>query len=129
MNVLVVTGTRRTLSVHGRDRLFVSLAAESFDLLLVGDASGVDRLTRAYCVEYGLIFEMYIAEWRLLGRSAGPQRNQQMIDRAVVLRAEGSTVRGLAFPGRSSVGTWDCLRRMVDAGIPTRVELAWEAVS
>jgi hypothetical protein len=27
----------------------------------------------------------------------------------------------LGFPGPGSKGTWDCLRKAVDAGIPTRV--------
>ena len=53
------------------------------------------------------------ANWKALGKQAGPYRNQQMVD-------SGADVC-LAFPTIESRGTWDCCRRAEEAGIPVKV--------
>ncbi|QRY51792.1 SLOG family protein [Mycolicibacterium septicum] len=53
------------------------------------------------------------ANWKELGKRAGPYRNQQMVD-------SGADVC-LAFPTAESRGTWDCIRRAEAAGIPVKV--------
>ncbi len=50
------------------------------------------------------------------GQILGPARNSRMVDLGADLC--------LGFPGPKSRGTWDCLRKAVDADIPTRVH-AW----
>lgn len=121
MIVLIVSGTRCRLSAKGRESLRSMLALEPVGLIIVGDAEGVDLVTRAYCAEHNIACEVFPADWDRHGRRAGPLRNQQMIERAVALRAESHEVTGAAFPGGSSVGTWDCMRRMVAANIPFSV--------
>lgn len=53
------------------------------------------------------------ANWKVLGKRAGPCRNQQMVD-------AGADVC-LAFPTAESRGTWDCVRRAEEAGIHVKV--------
>ncbi|WKW86103.1 DprA-like DNA processing chain A [Gordonia Phage JonJames] len=51
------------------------------------------------------------ANWKALGKRAGPERNTFMVDMRPDLT--------LGFPLEGSRGTWDCLRKSSDAGIPT----------
>jgi hypothetical protein len=60
--------------------------------------------------------EAYPAERGPRGQILGPARNSRMVN-------AGADVC-LAFPGPNSRGTWDCVRKAVDADIPTHV-LAW----
>ncbi|MBB3752502.1 hypothetical protein FHT44_005014 [Mycolicibacterium sp. BK634] len=61
------------------------------------------------------------ANWEALGKRAGPFRNQVMADRG------GNAC--LAFPLPESRGTWDMIRRALDAGIPVGIfengEMTW----
>lgn len=52
------------------------------------------------------------ANWEALGKRAGPYRNQAMVD-------SGGDVC-LAFPLMESRGTWDCVRRAKEVGIPVK---------
>lgn len=52
------------------------------------------------------------ANWAALGKIAGHQRNQVMVN------AGGHIC--LAFPLEKSRGTWDCVRRAEEAGIPVK---------
>ncbi|NUU23324.1 MAG: DUF2493 domain-containing protein [Streptomycetaceae bacterium] len=56
--------------------------------------------------------ERHPAQWSR-GRTAGPQRNQRMVDRGAHLC--------LAFPLPTSTGTEDTIRRARNAGIPVEV--------
>lgn len=47
--------------------------------------------------------------------ACGPKRNSHMVSLGANLC--------LGFPAPGSKGTWDCLRKAVDAGIPTRVHV------
>lgn len=57
--------------------------------------------------------EGHPADWDGLGKAAGPIRNSYMVS----LGADMC----LAFPVAWSRGTWDCIRKAVDAGIPTHI--------
>lgn len=57
--------------------------------------------------------EPHPADWGRHGRAAGPIRNQAMVDLGADIC--------LAFPAPGSRGTWDCIRRAADAGIPVQV--------
>ena len=54
-------------------------------------------------------------DWHRIGRRAGPERNQLMVD-------QGADIC-LAFPLPSSRGTKDCMKKATIAGIPVKV---WE---
>ena len=61
----------------------------------------------------GAIDESYPADFKKLGKKAGPLRNQEMVD-------SGAEVC-LAFPEDDSRGTWDCVRKAKKAGIPVKI--------
>lgn len=81
----------------------------------VGDG-GVDGIADRYARQLpGITVELHPADFATLGPKAGPIRNTEMVE-------AGAHVC-LAFPGpkERSRGTWDCIRRAVDTGIPTHV--------
>lgn len=69
--------------------------------IISGGASGADALAKQFARENGISFEEFPAEWERLGKSAGPIRNQKMIDSGADLV--------VAFPGGK--GTTDMVRR------------------
>lgn len=76
---------------------------------------GADALAHHCAAEKGFEVHMYRADWKLLGRKAGPMRNQAMLD-------HGKPDLVLAFPG--SRGTADMVRRATAAGVPVKQCLA-----
>lgn len=81
--------------------------------IIHGGASGADHLAGLVAQNLGLKSEEYPAQWQFHGKSAGPIRNQEMVD-------DGADIC-LAFPTAKSIGTWDCVRRAKAAGIPVKV--------
>lgn len=75
------------------------------DHVLVGDATGLDSLVRERTRWARL--QVFDADWRLHGRSAGPIRNR------VMLEARPNLL--IAFPGGR--GTEDCVRQAKSLGI------------
>ena len=49
-------------------------------VILSGHCSGTDTLAEKYANENGFSLEVYPAQWKLYGRSAGPIRNEQMVN-------------------------------------------------
>lgn len=84
--------------------------------IISGCAKGADSLAIEYAEAYGDECLKFPADWDKHGRSAGPIRNQQMLD-------EGKPDFVVAFPGGK--GTADMVRRARKAEIP--VEMVDEA--
>lgn len=78
------------------------------DYVICGGASGADALARQWADERVIPVDVYCAEWKKYGRSAGPRRNQQMLD-------EGRPDLIVAFEGGR--GTADMVRKARDAKI------------
>ena len=107
---IIVTGSRSWSDVESVRAALVRAARGRTDVTVVdGAATGVDHV--AYCVanEMGWATERYPATWADHGKAAGSLRNANMV-------ALGADLC-VAFPGSKSVGTWDCVRRAVRAGI------------
>lgn len=75
--------------------------------------TGADSLADFLAERMGLPVERHPADWDTHGKSAGPIRNQQMVDL-------GADVC-LAFPLPDSRGTRHCMAAAERAGIPVRV--------
>lgn len=73
---------------------------------------GVDLYADWWAVENGATPERHPAQ-RRGNRLLGRERNSRMVAASAQLC--------LGFPAPHSRGTWDCLRKAVDAGIPTTV--------
>jgi hypothetical protein len=78
-------------------------------LLIHGGARGADNLAGAWAMARKIPVRVYPVNWKKYGRSAGPIRNQQMLE-----DARPDLV--IAFPGRK--GTADMVRRALIAGVP-----------
>ncbi len=71
-----------------------------------------DKMAARFAEELGWKVEPYDADWKALGRKAGPIRNSRMV--AVVPKADVCW----AAPLPGSVGTYDCASKAAHAGIP-----------
>ncbi len=57
----------------------ISNIKEKYKLIFVlGGCRGADELGKRYAIENGFEFELYPADWKKYGKSAGPKRNLQM---------------------------------------------------
>ena len=104
----------RTLSILYRDEWCKNLPnpIREEDLTIIsGCAKGPDTFALQWAVWAGFTQDKYPAEWEKYGKSAGPIRNQQMID-------EGKPDLVIAFPG--GAGTADMIRRAKKAGIEVK---------
>lgn len=77
--------------------------------IVSGGAPGADTLAELEAIKREITVKKFPAEWSKYGKSAGPKRNQQMID-------EGVPDIIVAFPG--GIGTADICRRAKIQGIP-----------
>jgi hypothetical protein len=122
MKRYIVCGGRdfahRDALFHALDRL----RAKHGDFVVVsGGARGADRIGEAWATARGLHYVVIPALWDHFGKSAGPKRNQAMLDimepDGVVafpgVRADGSPSRGTAcmvrFARKAGVRVWEPL--------------------
>jgi hypothetical protein len=122
---VLVTGTRRVTRAQAAyvhnvldeiRRADMSLFGPRPMVVIQGECpyGGVDLAAKQWAeATGGARTEGHPAEWSRLGRSAGFVRNTAMVEAGADLC--------VAFPARGSRGTWDCLRKAVDAGIPSRL--------
>ena len=122
MNKTVIVSGSRTIT----DYNIVKQAIESSPWfgsiahVYVGDAKGVDKLVLRWCRENGVSFTIFKALWRVYGRSAGPERNGDMI------RHGGEAL--IAIWEGESKGTKDMMRQARKHSIPVHsVEVKREA--
>lgn len=82
-------------------------------IIIEGGATGADFLARVWAkymsIEFPVSYKEYKADWKTYGRSAGPIRNQQMLDENPDIEMV------VAFPG--GVGTNDMVERSVKKGL------------
>jgi SLOG family YspA-like protein len=121
---ILVTGSRRTTY---SDNVFIrsKLEAASAPARVAGrkvvivegrcPVGGVDLAAQRWAEgqDSDVVNEGHVANWGSSGR-AGPERNAAMV-------AAGADLC-LAFPRiGQSWGTWDCIRKAAEAGIPVRI--------
>ena len=74
------------------NRILDGLLKQYNDFILVeGGANGADTLARRWAQNRNVQYETYMANWEQDGRSAGPIRNQRMLDTGLDMV--------VAFPG------------------------------
>lgn len=84
-------------------------AEHSFSAIISGAYYGVDWMALTWAIDRGIPVIGVPAKWAELGKAAGPERNQRMIDD---WQPDGC----IAFPG--GAGTADMVRRAKAAGLP-----------
>lgn len=119
---VLVTGTRETSEAE--DEFIAAVLArvcgpalESLRPVIIVQGKchkgGADRAAERWADRTsGVQSEGHPADWRQ-GRGAGMVRNSEMV-------AAGADIC-VGFPRPGSRGTWDCLRKAADAGIPCRI--------
>lgn len=85
------------------------------DTIFVGDAKGVDNLVVRWCKENGITYRIFRANWKLYGRSAGPERNGQMI------RSGGEAL--IAIWDGESRGTKNMIQQAKQHELPVHVKI------
>lgn len=120
--ILIVTGCRN-FTDHGF--VFEQLdkyKTKGLEMVYVGDASGVDYYTEQWCKVNDIPHKVYQAEWYKFGKSAGPRRNQKMLEAAInEAFFDCKILRGLAIWDYQSSGTSDCIRRMYKNSISVEI--------
>ena len=76
-------------------------------MIISGGATGADKLADRYAREHNIPLEVYPADWKKLGKRAGPVRNTQIVKRADVV---------IAFLSKKSKGTLDTIFKARKAG-------------
>ena len=117
---IIVTGSRHHTDVEMVERgideaITLACPVGPAEFVIVhGDAPGADRIAKEYAQRSrSMSDEPHIAYWERYGKSAGPLRNQEMVDL-------GASIM-VAFPHPDSRGTWDAIRKAVDVGIPVLI--------
>lgn len=109
MRILVCGGRNYT----DRERVFRVLddlhAARGITYLAHGGAKGADRSAEAWAMSRGVAWRRWMADWKTLGKAAGPERNARML-------TESRPDMVIAFPGKR--GTADMVRKATAAGVP-----------
>lgn len=107
---LAIVGTREEPNGWQREVIFTALRALGpNDVVVTGDATGIDTCALHMAQLLGVRVEVHEANWKELGKLAGPERNGRM-----VLDSD----RMLALPAPRSRGTWNAVKQMTDAGKP-----------
>ena len=115
--VAIVYGSRKGRIGQYYAATWLSALLEHHGITTVrhGDCVGIDQDAGRIAARAGLSVDPMPADWRpmrrngLLDRSAGPKRNQAMVDK------DPAPVLGVEFPG--GTGTADMRRRLERAGV------------
>ena len=85
--------------------------------IISGGCRGADRMGEEYAIEWHIPYVIYPANWKKLGISAGPIRNEQMA------RYASQADRGIliAFPIGESRGTMNMIKLAAQYGLETHV--------
>lgn len=91
----------------------------TFVYLLVGDCTGVDAMAAREARHMGYQVQVFKANWKMFGNSAGPMRNKQMIQRGLHWKASGANAEVVAFHDEweKSKGTRDCVEQAKNADL------------
>jgi hypothetical protein len=78
---IIVCGGRNYADAEAVDAALGKLGRKYPVLFIAhGGAAGADSLAGAWAAKWGIPTEVYRADWNQHGRSAGPLRNQKMLD-------------------------------------------------
>lgn len=106
MTAVIVTGGRHYANA---EKVAAILGPIGPRVVVHGGATGADHLAAIWAVAHGINSVAVYADWKGMGRKAGPMRNAEMLrlyPRATVV----------AFPGGK--GTADCVKQARAIGMP-----------
>ena len=124
-SIVIVCGSRRW---HHSDAPFIVDRIRRLDpattILRHGGAQGVDAIVEEHAPRLGFEVQRFAADWQAHGHSAGPRRNQRMLE------VDSERVRlVLAFtsllmaPDRDRLsGTGDMIKQAIAACVPVQAQ-------
>ena len=80
--------------------------------IISGGAPGIDKMAEDYARFRSLPTEIHEADWKSLGKAAGPIRNSKIVKTADIV---------IAFPDKKSKGTWDTVDKALTANKPVYI--------
>lgn len=83
-----------------------------------GGAKGVDTQVKIECEYFGVSYVTFPANWKSLGKKAGPIRNKTMLDYAMKIEPL-QNICAIGFPASDSRGTKHMLKIARQAGVHT----------
>lgn len=89
------------------DKLYSVLDSFPISKIISGHARGADQLAEMYADERNIPIEVYLADWKNLGKAAGFIRNKQML-------VEGKPDIVIAFPGGKGTNMMVDIARKAD---------------
>ena len=110
---LLICGSRYWTDEKAIHMCVLALRKE-IDTIVCGGANGADSIAEKVAREFNIPVKVYPANWSKYGKSAGPKRNQEMIDKE-------SPDEVWAFPIGESRGTYDMINRAKSHNIPVRI--------
>jgi len=110
---VLVSGSRWYSDYH---KILSVISSLDIDLLVSGACRGADTLAVRAARQCGIRYIEYPADWQRFGKSAGPIRNQQMLD---LEKPDLLLVFHEDFT--KSKGSRDMLYRAIKASIPYRI--------
>lgn len=111
---VIVCGSRNWTDVDSIADRLVDLPKDT--LIIHGNCKGADKLAGALAIGLGLGVLKYPANWTKYGNSAGPKRNEKMLEvKPDLVIAFHNNLR------RKSKGTKDMVLLALDTGIPVEV--------
>jgi len=115
---ILVTGSRNWTDKptirHAIFQTWQNAGSPRDTILVSGNAKrGADRYAEICGDGFGFEVERIPANWDEEGKSAGPKRNQRMVNLGADIC--------LAFPLEDSIGTIDCIKKAKKAKIPVHI--------
>lgn len=89
----------------------------TINVIVTGDCRGTDKLVRKYAIEHNIELIVHQADWKKYGKSAGPKRNTLIINELSL----HNNSHLIAFPLKSSIGTWDSVKKAKEKNIDTQI--------
>jgi predicted Rossmann fold nucleotide-binding protein DprA/Smf involved in DNA uptake len=90
-----------------KSKVLENFDVKNIDTIVSGGARGVDTLGEQFADEFDIQKDIAKPDWDKYGKGAAFIRNQEIVDLSDVL---------IAFPIKSSGGTWDSVRKAQKAG-------------
>lgn len=120
---VIVSGSR-TFTDYAllKDKLDFYLGRLTDPIIMHGGAKGADRLAGRWAEWYWYGQWIYHADWDLYGKSAGPKRNEQMVEAALATNCGRFKKPALiAFHKGNSPGTKHCIAYAKKRGLVVKV--------
>ena len=115
MHILICGSRRFNDYEFFKEKIDRFIFCKKIDEIISGGATGADTLAERYAIENNIPVNVFVADWKGLGKKAGPIRNSQMLEYLLETKGEHLV---LAFVDSQCKGTWDMVNKAKKANVP-----------